>query len=71
MYDYKSSILPYRCKNCGRWIKPRTNHVVKCSGDVIVERYCSPICARKQRRKEDREQERRDKLNRIIYGVKE
>lgn len=71
MYDWKSSILPHRCKNCGRWIKPGTNHVVKCSWDEIVERYCSPICARNQRRKEDQKQEQIDRLNRIIYGGEE
>lgn len=70
MYDWKSSILPHRCKNCGRWIKPRTNHVVKYSYDM-AERYCDPICAREKRKKEKQEQEQRDKLNRIIYGGEE
>lgn len=68
MYDWGSSIFPHRCKNCGRWIKPRTDHVVKYSGDIIEERYCDPICARKRREKGEQEQEQRDKLNRMIYG---
>lgn len=68
MYDWKSSILPHRCKNCGRWIKPRTNHVVKCSWEIMEGRYCDPICARKEREKEEQEREQRDKLNRMIYG---
>lgn len=66
MYDWKSSILPRRCKNCGRWIKPWTNHIVECSWDVIVERYCDPICARKEREKREQAQELRDELNRMI-----
>lgn len=68
MYDWGSSIFPHRCKNCGRWIKPRTDHVAKYSGDIIEERYCDPICARKRREKGEQEQEQRDKLNRMIYG---
>ena len=68
MYDWGSSIFPHRCKNCGRWIKPRTDHVVKYSGDIIEERYCDPICARKRREKGEQEQEHRDQLNRMIYG---
>lgn len=71
MYDWKSSILPHRCKNCGRWIKPRTNHIIKYSCDVIEGRYCDPICAREKREKGKQEQEQRDELNRIIYGGEE
>lgn len=69
MYDWESSVLPHRCKNCGEWIKPRTSHVVKYGMDV--ERYCDPICAREEREEEDRARKRRDKLNRIIYGGEE
>ena len=71
MYDWESSVFLHRCKNCGRWIKPRTNHIVKYSWDVIVERYCDPICARERRNKREQEQEQRDKLNRMIYGGEE
>lgn len=71
MYDWKSSIFLHRCKNCGRWIKPRTNHVVKCSWIEIMERYCDPICAKEERKKEEQKREQRDELNRIIYGGKE
>ena len=68
MYEWGSSIFLHRCKNCGRWIKPRADYVVKYGGDIIEERYCSPICARERRKKEEQAQEQIDELNRMIYG---